>query len=863
MAAISVTLLERDRELALLGERLEEVERSGSGEIVLVSGEPGIGKTSLLRRLADENETTARVLWAACDPLFTPRALGPLLTIADDVGAELQAAISGNSMPYEIAAGLARELGDAHLSLFVLEDVHWADEATLDVVRLLARRIEKLPCLLVASYREEELVGGHPLRLVLGELPAAVARLRLEPLSLAAVTELAEPHGVVPEELHRTTAGNPFFVVEALAGGEGAIAATIRDAVLARAARLGPQARTVLEAVAVVPPEAEVQLLDRLLDGAAGRLEECVASGMLRASGGAVAFRHELARLAVEDSIAPHRRVELHRRVLAALVDGDIRADPARIAHHAEAAGDADAVLRFAPLAAERATAVGAHREAAAQYARALRFGDALPPGDRAELLIRYSDASYLTDDNDAAIAAAKAALGCRRAAGSPVQEGDAHRWLSQILWCPGRAVESESEGRAAVELLERLPPGRELGMAYVNMAHVCSASARSREAIDWGNRALEIGTHVDDAEIVTYALATIGASEPLEQAIETLERSLDVAVANALHTDAARSLSILASTAVAARRHRLAEHYAQAAVEHCTKHGLERDRRYALAARARLELDQGRWDDAVETAESVRRVPRTSVTPRIAALTVLALVHARRGNGCEQDLLDEAWELAEPTRELPRFGPVAAARAEAAWLRGDAAGVAAATDDALPEALERHASGLAGELLAWRLRAGLVVDTVPARVPPPYAAQLAGDWAGAAETWRRLESPYEAALALADAESEAPLREALTELRRLGAAPVEASVRRRLRGLGARGVPRGPRPATQRNPGGLTGRELEVLGLLATGLPNSEIASRLVLSRRTVDHHVSAILHKLDVRSRVDAVAEAQRLSL
>jgi DNA-binding CsgD family transcriptional regulator len=236
--------------------------------------------------------------------------------------------------------------------------------------------------------------------------------------------------------------------------------------------------------------------------------------------------------------------------------------------------------------------------------------------------------------------------------------------------------------------------------------------------------------------------------------------------------------------------------------------------------------------------------------------------VRSRRGDPGHDALLEEAWLLAEPTGELPRLGPVAAARAEAAWLAGDRDAVAAATEQALPLAIERGHGLLAGELASWRRRAGLDWS-LPASADGPYALELAGQCERAADRWADLSSPYEAALALGQTHEVETLSRSLAALQELEAAPAAAIVARRLRERGARGVRRGPRPATRQNPAGLTARELEVLGLLADGLRNSDIASRLVLSERTVGHHVSAILRKLAVRTRAQASAEAARLGI
>jgi len=857
----STELLERAGELATLVESLEAVRSSSRGHVVLVGGEAGVGKTALLRRFCEEGREAARILWGACDPLFTPRPLGPLLAVAESAGGELEEVVASGVMPHEVVAALGRELRSRAPTVFVLEDVHWADEATLDVLKLLARRVETVPALVIASYRDDELDRRHPLRLVLGELATSrpVVRLKLAALSPAAVVELAEPHAVDADELYRKTAGNPFFVVEALASQAEEIPDTVRDAVFARAARLSPSPQQPVEAVAVVPQRAELWLLEALAGEAIDGLDECLTSGMLASEPAGVAFRHELARLAVEESIALNRRVGLHRQALVALTDPPGGGpDLARLAHHAEEAGDVEAVLGFAPAAAVRAASLGAHREAAAQYARALRFGDRLGPAERAELLERRSGECLVIDQYDEGIAGLEQAVECRRALGDRLKEGDALRRLSEFLWCPGRTAEADRTARDAVALLEDLPPGRELALAYANLASTCGAAMRSEEAIAWGERALELAERLGDAEIAAYALATVGVCEG---DFEKLEQSLELGRRADLPERVARAFMLLACIAVE-RRHSQARRYVEEGIAYCSERGIELFRLYLLAYRARLELDQGRWPEAADAAASVLRIPRTSTTPRIHALVVLALVRARRGDPEVWPLLDEAWALAEPTGELPRLGPVAAARAEAAWLEGDRDAVEAATAAALPLALERRARLLIGELAEWRRRAGLG-GAVPAAAAKPYALQLAGEWARAAELWTALGCPYEAALARLDAEEEEPLRHALEELHRLEARPAAAITVRRLRERGARGLPRGPRPSTRRNAAGLTPRELEVLALLAEGLRNADIAARLVVSPRTVDHHVATILRKLAVRTRAQAGAEAVRLGL
>jgi DNA-binding CsgD family transcriptional regulator len=859
-------LVERERELAVLEAAFEEAS-AGRGRVALVTAEAGGGKTALIERFCAGQASPTRVLRGACDALFTPRPLGPIHDFAADVGPELGERLLGEAIPYQVAAALIDELRRPEPTVLVVEDVHWADEATVDVLRLVARRIAASRVLIVLSYRDEAVDARHPVRVMLGEVASGLAltRVGLAPLSAEAVAQLAEPYGVDGNELYRVTAGNPFFVTEVLASGKGSIPPTVRDAVLARATRLTGEARALLDVVAIAPPQVELWLLQALAGEDA--LEECLSSGMLvEGPSTTVAFRHELARLAIEESLEPRRRLSLHRAALAALAEPPAGLpDAARLAHHADAAGDSDAVLRFAPAAAERAAALGAHREAAAQYARALRYGDHLHPGERGDLLRNQAVACLLTDQYDNSLAAATQAIEEYRKIGDRLREGDALRIRSDVGWCPGYIAQCTRDAREAVSLLETVPASRELGYAYANLGALHKHAEERRETRVWAVRAIELGQKLGAQDVVIRATTDMGAAEVLDGAPEGLAR-LEDALSSAGEAGLVGQVGLiyihLIGPASAIRNYTITERHLAPGLQHCSDHGLELYRLYLLAHGARVALDTGRWDDAVDDAKAVLRVPRSSTTPRILTLVVLALVRARRGDPEVRALLDEAWALAEPTGELPRIGPVAVARAEVAWLDGRPDEVVEATDAALDLAVRRQSTWRVGELLSWRSRAG-VRDEVAVEPCGPFTAQIAGNWLEAAKQWTQMGCPYEAALALADANEEEPLRRALAELQRLEARPAAAIVSRRLRTLGVRGVARGPRPSTRANAAALTAREFDVLRLLADGLRNAAIAERLFLSSRTVEHHVSAILGKLGVDSRSEAVAEAGRLRL
>ena len=565
---------------------------------------------------------------------------------------------------------------------------------------------------------------------------------------------------------------------------------------LARVAPLSPPARRLLDAAAIVPGTVELPLLDALAGDAARHLEECLSCGVLGPVGAAVAFRHDLARVAVEETLAPDQRLALHRRALAALAG----ADPARLAYHAEGAADADAVLRFAPAAAERAAAAGAHREAAAQYARALRFGAGLEPTARAALLRRRSHECFITDQPGEATGDLQDALESHRRLGDPRSEGDVLRELSSILWCPGQVDAAIAPGATRSPSSSRSVPGRELGMAYANMASLAMNHEDAGETATWGARALELARNLDAAAIEIHALNSIGTMEFLARgpgARATAERSLELALragsstTRCAPTPTSRGLPppsrLPARRPLPARGHRVRE----------------RSRaRPVVAPPARLSRPLGARPGALGRRHRHRRARRPR-PPRLAA-THRARARRVRPPACPPRRprplgpLDEALTLAGP--ELQRIEPIALARAEAAWLSGDNDRAIAETDRIAALAQRCDARWVTGEVAVWRRRAGAEVDP-GGDVAEPFALELAGAFAQAAECWTALGCPYEAALALAGSGDERALRRAHAALRGLGATAAAAVVARDLRRRGAANLPRGPRAATRRTP--------------------------------------------------------------
>ena len=841
---------------------------AAGGRVVLLAGEAGIGKSAVVRRFTERQPADTRSLLGACDPLLTPRALGPLHDIARQTGGRLAELLdSGGPREAVFAAFLDQLAQPSRRQVVVVEDAHWADEATLDLLVFLGRRMERTRALLLVTYRDDEVGPDHPLRGVLGALPQGVVRrARPEPLSEAAVAELARRAGRPATGLRELTGGNPLLVTEMLAAVDAGVPMTVRDLVLARLAGLPADAREVVRLVAVVPTRAELWLLEQAARPAPSAVEMGVSAGLLVVGPDAVGFRHELLRQAVEGSLSALARRELNRRVLEVLAGAPgRRVDLARLVHHAREAGDVEAVLRYAPEAARQAAAVAAHREAVGHYRAALAHDERIPAAARAELLEDYSVEAYLSGLSGEAVSARQAAVDLREAAGDREQLGEALRWLSRLHWWDGNRREAEAAAARAVAVLEPLPPGHQLAMAYSNQAQLDMLANRSEAAMGWAARAIELARRLDDQETLTHALTNIGSArvnggDPGGRV--ELEEAFEVAVAAGLEDHAARAVCNLATLSAETRDDRHARQDLDRALAFAQAHELAGYTQHVLGHRARVRLDQGDWAGAEQDARAALAEPVKGGPRVVDALVPLGLLRSRRGDPDAAATLQEATERAFATSELQWTAPVAAARAEYAWLHGDDRRAAEEAAGIFELAVRDGHQWFAGELACWLRLAGAPVR-VPAVMAEPHRLLLAGDWRAAADAWRERGYPYQQALALACGDQDEALLEALALLDGLGARQTALRLRRQLRQRGNLRVPRGPTRATAANPAGLTGRQVEVLGLLAQGLTDAEIAEQLSLSAKTVGHHVSALLAKLGVGSRREAAAAARRLGV
>ncbi|NEA34261.1 LuxR family transcriptional regulator [Streptomyces sp. SID13031] len=815
-------MIERDQHVR----ELLDVVGAGDSTAVLVTGEAGIGKTSLIREVVARVGPEYRVLVGSCDDFLAPPLLQPIRDAFRVAGGPMATATE----PEAVFDAFLNEF--RRPTVLVIEDVHWADDATLDVLRYLVHRLEQLPgAIVILTYREDAIDGRHPLRGWLGALAdVPIRRINLQPLSLDAVRSIAAGSGRDATELFELTGGNPFYLTEVLAGPGDTIPATVVDAVLARFGRLDADSLAVVEQLSVIPTTIELQHITKVVGGKLDGLSQAEQAGVLETHGNNIGFRHELARRAIEQALPPMRRRLLNAHILELMIHcGDVH--QARVVHHAVEAGDIAVLLEHGPRAAREASLAGSHRQALAHLEAVLPYADRLTVAERAALLDGYAWELHIAHRFADAVNAGQQAVELLGQLGESVALVETLMRQSRFLYMAGDTAASVARSDKAIAIASRVGAVAVRASAAAGRGMLLALTGDAVEAISELERAHELACEAGRTDIdalchnyLGLAWCDLGSPTGLKH----LRTSIELAESTGDYEAVARGYTNLAEMLYREL------HWGELA--DCLRAGLEfvRERGFGSHAynlevhQALLDLRQGEWAAAEERLRRLIDSVDDQGMLSVLSLSSLGRVLARRGAPEAEGLLADVWKRARRQRSLTGFAYAATAYAEWAWLndRPD-----------LLISIKDEVSHLT-EIQAFR------------RLPGSHG-------------WTNVDDPYEQALELAESGDSDEALQALQVLDRLGAAPAAAMVRRRLKELGVARIPRGAQTRTRQNPCGLTERQLEVLVLLADGLTNPQIAGELVLSVRTVDRHVSAILGRLDARTRQEAAAAARSLGL
>lgn len=861
-------LIERDGPLTLLQSRFDDI-AEGEGHCIILNGEAGIGKTALVRAFCQQKRPLTNIYLGTCDALFTPRPLAPFYDIIWQIWGDEWKKEGNLEDRVDLFTQFFHRLSSRKdATIIVFEDIHWADEATLDFIKFLARRITRIHCLFILTYRDDEVHSLHPLRDLVGQLPShSFTRLQPAPLSRPAVDRMAAAKGFSGEDVYTISGGNPFYVNEILASYSPGIPDNIKDSILSVYHRLDEPTKQVWEILSVLPTGLEVEYLGQLTPEHTTALAPSLETRILLLKDGRLFFKHELYRRTIETSLSPFLRIDLNKKILQLFRNSfEKNREIERIIHHAKNANEHALVVRYAPIAALQASSLGAHIEASKLYFSAIEYYQDNDKEKLAGFYASYAYECYLTGRIEEAIIYQTRASHIWEEKGDIERLGNTLWFLSRLWWFNGHRRHAERHAQQAIDLLADRPSSTAKAMAFSNMSQLKMLSDKTVECIYWGDQAIAIAKELDNEEILCHALNNVGTVQMRipankQKGIDWLQQSLRIALKHGYQEHAARAYTNMGGDSVRIRDYPFATKILEEGLRYCEERELGSWQTYMLSWKARLLLDTGRWDEAARIAgDLIRKGERASII-KVGALLVVGTIKMRKGDPDALSLLQEAKTRAFESMELQRTLPALAAVLEYEWITGE---------NILEKKEIEYAIGLIGQpgLLHESSQFDFWLSRVRGQQVPMY--EMEKDYRAdnpemaldAAASWQRLGCPYEQALFLFEGDDNAK-REAISIIHQLGATPVYEKMKAGMRTSGITGIPRGMRKTTQANPALLTDRELGILRLLKEGLQNKEIGSRLFISAKTVDHHISSILFKLDVNTRVKAVQEATRLGI
>ena len=856
--SFGMELLERGSELRVLHDAFNRA-NEGRGSTILISGEAGIGKTTLHRAFTSEISDAAAIWVGGCDDLITPRPLGVFRDMIES--ARLDVDGPPPSDRDAMIDAVVNELRSASRpTVLVVDDAHWADDASLDVVRYLGRRMAGMAAVLCVNYRPDGLNVEHPLMRVIGSMTGPeVTRLELKGLSDGLVAQLAADAGIEPGSLQSLTGGNPFLLTELLRSPETTVPVPVRDAILGRLNALPPNARALVDLLSQMPGGAEWSTIEALVGDVTPALHAVEDAGLIELASGAFRFRHELTRRAIDESLSDARRVSINRMVLEHLADshGELH----QLIHHAAGGADAAAISRYAPPAVEEAARAGSHYDTERLARLALEHVELLEPQTVARLLGQAAYASYMLNRFGDAARYADRAVQRWESLNRPAELGDALLTSSRMRTMTGEPELARAMATRAVEVLEPLGPNTSLALALSTMGNLDAIAARHAEAVEWAQRALTMAADLGLDDVAAHALNYLGISRVGlgdDVGFDDLRRAIELA-RRAGHTEYLFRASMnLGATLIWAGRHPEAMEHIELAASVASDSDSNYGVFHSIAQRCHVDLFTGKWDRAEADLRRLLDEEGDPVGVLVLPLSLLGRLLIRQGDPDGQTMIDEAWRIATETGQGFRIANAGLARIEAAWHLGSTEELARVGHELMDLAAESNTAYFEGEVRRYLRRAG--VEVAPSdRCPPALAAGIAGRWNESATLWAALGAGYHQALELIESRDRETALRGLAILDDLGAVGTAGKVRQLLRDRGWTGLPRGPRPPTRDNPAQLTPRQLDVLVHLVDGKTSIEIGDALYVSSRTVDNHVAEILRKLDVGSRKEAVAAAK----
>ena len=867
-------LIERNQALQTLAAMASQM-ATGKGNIALVVGEAGIGKTSLINQFRDAYADEYRWAWGSCDAMFTPRVLGPLYDMLPVLDTRISELLAQSDNRSQLFSAVLNSLQNSERpTIVVCEDFHWADRASLDLLKFLGRRIAFSPVMLVISYRDDEVTEKHPLGQVIGELPSGICkRVELEPLSQSSVTQLAEDANMDGVKLFKMTNGNPFFVTEVINSQQGFdddVPVSIRDAINARLGHLDTHTRSFLGSFSTMPGTISSKTIIQLFGEQALALVEIgIAGGILaQDKAGYTSFRHELGRLTTLERLNNEERRRCHRAIFDKLNVTD-KNELERLVHHASGAHLAFHVLELAPLAAESAAKLGSHSEAAAHLANALKFVDDASPEQAANLYEKWAyEAAFASRIDNEVIDARRYAVKLWQTLQRPEKVGENLRWLSRLHWYRGEAIEADRIADQAIRVLEAVPPSAERAMAYSLRSQLCMLNDQMPESVSWGYQALAIEKQFTNIGVRVHALNNIGTAllfRNQPSGLIQLEQSLKLAKEHGLHEDAARAYVNLSEYTVEFRDFAAAEKLVNQGIAYTTEHDIDTWRIYLVGRLAQLRLEQGKFKLALSISSAIIDDPQLSLLMRLPSLLVLARTMLRVEPKQASEVIHRALQDANATEELQHIVPAQLNMVEWGWLTNDMNIAKLHLKSLLAlEHEQRHPWNI-GEIQVWAKRFNIPSPMKPSMaLPKPFELELQGDYLGAADLWQNLDLPHSAILTLVASNNPNNINQAIALAKEIGATTVLGKIQYLIEchnwsDTHQVNLRSSYKTQSQSHPVGLTKREIEVLKLIIKGLTNKEISAILCRSQRTVEHHISSILSKLDVTSRMAALLRVQ----